>query len=190
MEDSPLQPLTSRTPARLLWFLVVVALSVALARIAVWLQNANFAAVGVFPVILGGAVGFFAVWLAHRFAIRNRTAMISAAMLAALLLAMAEHGFFYLDYRSNFAAAIHSNPKAQLMLALEGDQFQPASFGRFMSAEAPAKWPLWIADAGAMIAVAAIAAGLMSRTTPAAQTQADANLSAITSGPATLNPKP
>src|SRR5262249_3081218 len=120
LQSSPPQPSLSRTSARLLWLVIVVAVSVGLARIAVWLQNANFAAVGVFPAIFGGAVGLSVVWIAYRLAIRNRTALILVAMLAALLVAAAEHAFFYLDYRSNFAAAIHSNPKAQLALALEG----------------------------------------------------------------------
>ena len=57
---------------------------------------------------------------------------------------------------------MHSDPKAQSRVAMEGDQFQPATFYRFMAAEAPAKWPLWIADALAMIAVAAVVTWLLS----------------------------
>jgi len=69
---------------------------------------------------------------------------------------LAEHGFFYLDYRSHYSSALQNNPKAQLFMSLAADEFQPASFSRFMAAEAPAKWPLWIVDALAMIAVSAM----------------------------------
>jgi hypothetical protein len=154
--------LTPRWQGAVLWIAVVAGLSVALARIAVWLQTAHFAAVGVFPMILGAAIGFSVVWTARRFAVQGRAAMIAGALFAAAMVVAAEHGLFYLDYRSHFSTAIQSDPKAQLVLALEPDQFQPATFYRFMAAEAPGKWPLWIADALAMIAVAALVAWLMS----------------------------
>jgi hypothetical protein len=146
---------------RVLWIAIVFLLSVALARIAVWLQMAHFAALGVFPIAIGAVVGGLVIWTARYFSIRDRMLVVCGAVFAALMVAAAEHGLFYLDYRSHILASIQDNPKAQMLLALDADQFQPATFYRFMAAEAPAKWPLWIEDAAAMIAIAALIAWLL-----------------------------
>jgi len=152
---------TPRWPAAILWIAIIVGLSIALARIAVWLQTAHFAAIGVFPVLLGVVIGLSVVWIGRQLNLYGRRTMMAGAIMAASLIAATEHALFYFDYRNQFSSAIQSNPKSQLAAALAGDQFQPASFYRFMAAEAPAKWPLWIADALAMIAVAAVVAYLM-----------------------------
>lgn len=152
-----------RWAAVCLWVAIIVAIAVALARIAVWLQTAHFAALGVFPVLMGAACGVAVAWIGRQLTICGRTKIILAAIFAAIVIVSAEHLLFYLDYRSQFAAALQANPKAQLAATLVVNEFQPASFYRFMSAEAPDKWPLWIADALAMIAVAAFSAWLMSR---------------------------
>jgi hypothetical protein len=164
-----------RWAAIAIWVAVVAGLSVALARIAVWLQAAHFAAVGVFPAMFGAAIGLILIWIAGRFGIRSRAIIIFGAMSAAVMLAAAEHGFFYLDYRNQFATAIQNNPKAQLVVSLTADQFEPATFSGFMAAEAPAKWLLWILDAAAMIGVAALVAWLVApgaRSNVAAEPQA------------------
>jgi hypothetical protein len=146
-----------------LWIAVIVGIAVALARIAVWLQVAHFAALGVFPAILGATCGIAVAWIGRQLAIRGRRKIIVAAVFAAVVIVAVEHMLFYLDYRSQFAAALQANPKAQLAASLVANEFQPASFYRFMAAEAPDKWPLWTADALAMIAIAAFSAWLMSR---------------------------
>jgi hypothetical protein len=152
-----------RWAAVCLWLAIVVGIAVALARISVWLQFAHFAAVGVFPVVLGAACGAAVTWIAKLMAIRGHRRIICAAAFAAIVVVAAEHLLFYLDYRSHFAAALQANPKAQLVATLVADEFQPVSFYRFMAAEASDKWPLWIADSLAMIAIAAFSAWLMSR---------------------------
>ncbi|HTQ39555.1 MAG TPA: hypothetical protein VMJ32_11030 [Pirellulales bacterium] len=165
MPSNALSP-TAATPR---WLVAVVGLfatvsiTLALARIAVWLQSAHFAAIGVFPALFGAALGSALVAVSHWLRFRSRLAVVWAAIVAATLMAAAEHGLFYLDYRRDFAAKLQTDPNAQLAAALVPDQFQPATFYRFMAAEAPAKWLLWTLDALAMITVAAIVAWFLAR---------------------------
>jgi small basic protein len=150
-------------PAIILWVAVVIALSAALARIAVCLQTAHLAAVGIFPMILGAVIGVCVVWSGRQLGITNRGWLLLVSVVAAITLSLAEHGFFYLDYRNHYSSEIQNNPKAQLFMSLAADEFQPASFSHFMAAEAPAKWPLWIIDALAMIAVSALVTYFLTR---------------------------
>jgi hypothetical protein len=149
-----------------IWLGVVLLLSLAEARIAVWLQNANYAPVGLFPIMLGFVFGLTAALAATYVGVHGRTAITAGVLICALFLVAAEHGFFYLDYRSEFIAKLQSDPKAQLAVAIEGSAFRPASFGEFMSAEAAAKLPLWIGDAAAMIAIAGLVAWLAAPRAP------------------------
>lgn len=147
----------------MLWVAVVIALSAALARIAVWLQSAHLAAIGIFPMILGAVIGVCVVWSGRQMGIMGRGWLLLVSVTAAVVLALAEHSFFYLDYCSHYSSALQNNPKAQLFMSLAADEFQPATFSRFMAAEAPAKWPLWIIDALAMIAVSALVTYFLTR---------------------------
>jgi hypothetical protein len=162
IDDLPQAAVAARRPNMLLWIAMIAGVSLGLARIAVSLQTAHFAALGVFPLFLGAAIGLAIVWISQRCGIQKRRTLVLGAVFSAITVAAAEHGLFYLDYCRQFSTAMHSDPKAQWVLAMEGDQFQPATFYRFMAAEAPAKWPLWIADALAMIAVAAVVTWLLS----------------------------
>jgi hypothetical protein len=137
---------------------LVVPFVLAITRVAVWAEDHGFSPIGVIPLALGVVIGFTVSVVGGYFGVRSRLPIVSVAVAAALVAVAAEHGFFYLDYRSEFAAKLQSDPKAQLAVAIEGSAFRPASFGEFMSAEAAAKWPLWIGDACTMIAVAGLAA--------------------------------
>ncbi len=112
----------SRSVAMCLWVAIIVAIAVALARIAVWLQMDHFAAVGVFPVLSGAACGVAVAWIGKQLAICGRTKIILAAIFAAIVIVSAEHLLFYLDYCSQFAAALQANPKAQLAATLVANE--------------------------------------------------------------------
>jgi ABC-type uncharacterized transport system permease subunit len=141
-------------------FVPILILMVAgcMTRFAVWLQIHGITPFLLLPVVCGAVTGVAASYI---FACATRTNQLTVALVAAAIALLAvgfEHLFFYREYCNQQAAAIQSNPNVQLITALEGDQFRPASFYQFMAAEAPAKWPLWTVDALVMIAVAAAAA--------------------------------
>jgi hypothetical protein len=166
MATATLQPSNTsppRWPLLLLWAVIPLLLALCLARVVVWLQTAHVAAIGVFPAICGLAIGWGLVSAAHAISIRSRSLIICTAIFAAAMTSVAEHVLFYLDYRHDFTAKLQSDPKLQMAAAFVGDDFKPATFSRFMTAEAPAKWLLWTFDALAMITIAAVVAWLMSQ---------------------------
>jgi hypothetical protein len=137
---------------------IVVMIALILARAAVWLQIHGISTFLLVPVLVGGILGLSTGWLAACAGRTNRRMVTIGAAVAALLTACGEHGYFYREYRRQFSTAIQSDPKTQLAATLTAEQFEPTTFYGFMVAEAPAKWPLWIADAVTMIAVAAVTA--------------------------------
>jgi hypothetical protein len=162
------EPLPCRTAhittyAFCLIFSAIIA--IALARAAVWLQLAGFSTAFIFPAIFGAALGFGTWFLARQFGCDVRGAVLLAALCGAVIMAAAEHGFFYLEYRHRFESKLHSNPQGELLASMSPNPPMPATFFEFMAAEAPAKWPLWIFDAVTMIVIAALVAWWMSPNT-------------------------
>jgi hypothetical protein len=150
-----------------LWIATVIMLSAALARIAVWLQNANFAPVGLFPLMLGFAFGLSAALAAAYLGLHGRGLITGGVIISAFVLVAAEHGFFYLDYRHQYQAKVDHDVQSNVILQqyfknmLDDFRVKPPTFSEFMAAEASTKWLLWIVDGAAMIAVAAVVAWLM-----------------------------
>jgi hypothetical protein len=151
------------------WSAVAALLAVAMARVAVWLQSAGFSTVMVFPVVIGAVLGGIVSFMASQLGESRRMLVVVGSLMAAAVCASAEHGFFYLDYRSHFAAKLQSDPTMQLAVTMNPERFRPAPFSKFMSAAAAENWPLWIVDAFAMIAAAGATAWLVfpSRKAPA-----------------------
>jgi hypothetical protein len=137
-------------------FALSALLAIALARVAVWLQVAGFATVFIFPALCGAALAFGTVFVAKQLGGSSRGPIVQAAIVGSIIMAAAEHGFFYLEYRHQFEAKLHSNPQVELLATMSPDPPMPATFWKFMAAEAPAKWPLWSIDALTMITIAAL----------------------------------
>jgi hypothetical protein len=163
----PTVAIPPRWGAAALWIAIVLLLSIALARIAVWLQSAHFAPVGLFPIMLGFAFGLAAALIAAYLGLHGRALITGGVIISALALVAAEHGFFYLDYRRQFQEKVESDLQNNVVLQqafrnmIDDFRIQPPTLFQFMSEEASAKWLLWIADATAMIAIAAVVAWLM-----------------------------
>jgi hypothetical protein len=78
-----------------------------------------------------------------------RLAAIGAAVVA-LVAALAEHGFFYLDYRRAFEA---TRSKNEQKIGLAAGEVRPADFGNYMRSHAgpeSGQAALWIANAALM----------------------------------------
>lgn len=144
------------------WFLPTAVAAIAMARISVWLQQVGLAPILVVPLLVGAAVGLLASMLAGQSGESSRVRLAVGLVVSALLMAAASHGFFYLDYCRQFEANVLNEPKVQLW-ALQDPDFQPRphTLWKFLGASALENWPLWIADAAAMIA-GALCAGLLS----------------------------
>jgi hypothetical protein len=142
-------------------------------RIAVWMQAAGFSTIVIFPLMIGALLGAAIVLVASQFGETNRMLVLLASLLGAIICVTAEHGFFYLDYCSNFAAKLDSDPKTQLAASINPQEFRPASFPKFMAAAIRENWPLWTIDALAMIAAAGTAGWLLfASSRPATKPQA------------------
>jgi hypothetical protein len=145
-----------------IWSVISALIAIALARIAVWLQSFGFSPMVVFPLIIGAALGSMIALAANVAQEKRRELVVTGAVLAAIVCAAAEHGFSYLDYRRGYEAKLQSDPKAQLAASMNPENMRPASFAKFMGADAKGNWVLWIVDALAMIGAAAGSAWFVS----------------------------
>jgi hypothetical protein len=145
-----------------IWSGISALLAVVLARIAVWLQSIGFSPIVIFPLLIGAVLGALIAYAANVADEKRQALVVIGAILAAVVCAAAEHGFSYLDYRRGYEAKLQSDPKAQLAASMDPEKMRPATFARFMSADAQANWVLWIVDALAMIGAAAGSAWFVS----------------------------
>jgi hypothetical protein len=151
----------------IIWLAISILLAAALARVAVWLQLAGFSTVVLFPLIVGAVLGAVVGFAGSQVGEVSRRIVVVGAILAGAICAAAEHGYFYLDYRRGFESKLQSDPKAQLAATMNPEKFEPASFSKYMAAQTEDNWPLWIADAIAMIGAAGVAAWFMCSNTHA-----------------------
>ena len=140
MQIHPQTPANTHV-AIIIWLAITVATPIALARTAVWLQVAGFGAVGALSIIFGAILGSALGTLVAYLNLRARGLITCGVILSALTMAAAEHAFFYLEYRSQYETKLQSDPMAQLARNLAPDELSPATFAKFMAAEAPAKKP-------------------------------------------------
>jgi hypothetical protein len=145
----------------IIWLAISILLAGAIGRIAVWLQLAGFSTVVLFPLLVGAVLGAVVGFAALQVGEVGRKAALAGAVLAGIICAAAEHGYFYLDYRRGFESKLQSDPKVQLAATMNPENFQPASFSKYIAAQAEDNWPLWIADAFALIGAAGFAAWLV-----------------------------
>jgi hypothetical protein len=124
-----------------------------LGRLAVWVQEAGFAPVVLFPVLAGCAIGAGVYLIARQGKVCSLRTSIGASLIAAFSFLVFEHLFFYLDYRSGFNAKLASNPSA----AMFGGEIKPIGFLEFVLLEAKKDlgllpgWLRWIIDAALTI---------------------------------------
>jgi hypothetical protein len=160
---------TVRSLAGGLASLAIVA--VILARLSVWVQESGLA-FGLLPIVVGALLGI-ANFAIAALANQSKIGVVLASALAMSVICVAlEHGFFYLDYRTQFFASAAKNPAAE-MLQLAGG-LQPASLGEFLavgtrqSVSILPGWLWWIVDAGLTIVTSVAIAFVLRRRNPAA----------------------
>jgi ABC-type phosphate transport system permease subunit len=135
----------------------------------VWIQEAGFASV-LLPVVLGGVIGSLIVGLARAANESCRKRLLIVAVLLTMVCVVAEHLFFYFDYRTQFAASAAKNPSVQIFQTAGG--LEPASFSEFLHAGASRPigivpgWLWWIIDAGLTIVTGAAAVAIFHRVSP------------------------
>ena len=115
-----------------LWLVPSLGVAVFLARVSVWLQP-RFSPVVVFPLLTGAALGIALGGLLYLVHLRDPRLGVVATPFVALILALAEHAFFYLDYRSDFAATLSRNERKLVLVA---DEVQPLPLVEYMRAHA------------------------------------------------------
>jgi hypothetical protein len=126
------------------------------------------------PLVLGGAIGTIIVGLARATNESCRTRLLIAAVVLAMVCVLAEHLFFYFDYRAQFAASAAKNPSVQIFQTAGG--LEPASFPEFLGAGAQRLigmapgWVWWIIDAGLTIVAGAAAVVIFHRVSPSERT--------------------
>lgn len=133
----------------LIWLVPAIVVAVAVARVSVWIQP-HFSPLVLFPVLVGAALGAILCGLLQVAQLNHAWLAVAGTVLVAFIAAMAEHGFFYLDYQS-----AHIRKALQAGLPLE--ELSEATFVEYMRAQAAAdrmQIPLWLGNA-ALMALAA-----------------------------------
>jgi hypothetical protein len=145
-----------------------------LARGAVLVQI-HWSPILLFPLILGAVCGGAVTLLLRRFwPDTGRATLASCALLAAVVLAVAQHYFSYGQYRNNYEANLERNAQVQMLKQAFGE-LQPMGFFEFLQFSARARqfgpwelhggqvWCSWIVDGLLIVAAAGIAAIWLSR---------------------------
>ncbi len=146
-------------PRTVIWIGASACAAVALARISVWIQEYGFPSL-IPPVLFGGLVAAATVCLSRVNTHSNARLLLTAAVVLALLAVLAEHLFFYLDYRAQFAASAAKDPSVELFRAAGG--LEPASFSEFLDVGSKRpfgllpSWAWWMIDAGLTMVASAI----------------------------------
>jgi len=162
--STPATIVTLPEPAKLslgrfvMWLLLCATANVFLAWISVRLQEANLSPLILFSLMLGLVTGFWWSSLLRHTGNGHLKSIFIAAVFLALELAVLQHVFAYLGYRSALIEQLDNNPKAAMARAMNPD-FGPAGFLQYMRAESREKGRLvmWIVDAG-LITLASLAA--------------------------------
>jgi hypothetical protein len=139
-----------RTRAFLLWITPAIVVALAVARVSVWVQS-HFAPVVLFPLLAGAILGALLCGLLEVARFDHLPLAAIGTLLIALLASAAEHGFFYLDYRTALT-------KKTLEAGLPVEELPQATFGEYMRAQAAldrTRTPMWAAYA-ALMATAAV----------------------------------
>lgn len=128
------------------WFLAGLAVAVAVAWLAVKLQQTGVAPVGLLSLVVGGSLGVAWAALARRTEMGSRpAAMIGGALLAMACVAL-QHGLLYMAHRAE-RTELHSDPQLGLAAAASA-LVQPLSpIAYFRSQATTGRALLWSADA-------------------------------------------
>ncbi len=133
------------------WAASSAAWAAAVAWLAVNMQLAEAAPLGVFSVGVGVALGVGLAAVAYGVRAGHRIALVSGTLLLALLTTTGEHLLLYRAYRIGWSNRIASDPRVAV--------FQPEavhSLPAYLKQESSdGRWGLWILDA-ALTAVAAV----------------------------------
>jgi len=124
--------MSSQSSTFLLWLAPSFVSAMFAARLSVWLQP-HFSPIVLFPLLTGAALGLvLCAWL-YLVRLSHRRLAVVGTVLVAMTAALAEHGFFYFDYRGAFEATRSRNePK----IAIVAGDLQPVSFIEYMRAHA------------------------------------------------------
>jgi hypothetical protein len=128
-----------------LWLVASAAVSVAGARISVWIQS-HFAPVVLYPVLFGGIIGAALAGLAYAAGLRRLTGLIVAVVLLAIAAALLEHAFFYADYRASFELA---RQRGEERIGLPLPDVEAETFGGYLRSHAEKSGydiALWLAN--------------------------------------------
>jgi hypothetical protein len=143
----------TNTRTFLLWFAPALVVGLAVARVSVWVQP-HFAPMILYPLLIGAALGAILCGLAQLAKLGVARLAIAGTIVVALLAAVAEHGFFYLDF-----VARESIERSRRMLeaGVPDEGLSSVSFAEYM------RWQgsldrrqilLWIGNAALMAAAA------------------------------------
>ncbi len=130
-------------PQALLWAVVAPMLGVAVARLAVWVQNFR-APLLFFPLLVGCGLGLLLVGLMRLGQVGHRATLWSGAILAAAVAVAGQHYFSFLDYK---AALIAQKPQGLSLEAFQAFQEMgmpeaPNGFAEFMQRQAASGRPV------------------------------------------------
>src|SRR5262245_5329293 len=127
--------MTTRTSAFLLWLVPALVAAVAIARVSVWVQP-TLSPIVIYPLAIGAALGIAMCGLLHLAGLSDIRLAATGAAVVALVAALAEHGFFYLDYRRAFEA---TRSKNEQQIGLAAGEVRPAGVVEYMRSHAGAE---------------------------------------------------
>lgn len=139
------------------WFLPALILCIVLARGAVHVQSL-WAPLGVFPLLVGAALGAVVVGLTLLAAPQQRGTLLAGTLLLTFVTVISEHYFFFRIETLNRHAALEvakaKNPAARAV-QMPPPELGPAAFVQFIKSRAePSRVAFWAVDA-LLVALAA-----------------------------------
>jgi hypothetical protein len=127
------------------------AVAIALGWIAARLNAVGFAPVGLLPLAIGIVVGSAVSWLSTLGGIPNRSRLLVAAGMVAILTVLAEHAWLYRDFCRQWREARIDQP--QVAMFRPATPWSPAEY--FAQEATPGRLTLWCVDAAILVASAA-----------------------------------
>jgi hypothetical protein len=131
------------------WLCVASIVAVSVARGSVWVQP-HFAPMVLFPLLIGATLGVILSGLVQLTNLHDIRWAIAGTIIIGLVAAMAEHGFYFLDRRTEYIV------KA-LEAGVPEEVLTPMTFSQYMQQQAAAdgtQVPLWIVNPILMVAAA------------------------------------
>ena len=134
----------------LLWYVGGLLAALAIGWLASLFHSAGFAPVGLLPLCVGLALGVALNALAATLHVARRRGLLIGALILALITAIAQHAWLYLDFRRQWQEARAKSPE-MAMFRPETPWSPSEYFERELTAENAA---LWAFDAALIVAAA------------------------------------